>query len=155
LIEEATLSKTEFVPLDVAKRLDIHLVEVDQAIGRLERLGRIRKAEPKEGVPSYRKIEQEVSIFSQVPSEALRKFHTQWLEKTLRALHEQTQAERYTSTETLILSENQLQEAERIFDEALDRVTALSQTRDRGGEVHHIGIHRIRVTHPRKKGKSP
>jgi len=138
-----------FTVANAAKVLGVRAMEIELALERMERLELVEK----QGPGRYRKIDSLIRVQSTVPNEALRKYHSQLLQKTIEALTQQGPHERYTSTQNIALSSDQLKAAEKIFDSCLDELVKLSESRKSGAEVYHAGIHMIRLSNRKGSNK--
>jgi len=135
----------EWSKKNVARALGIHEVEVATALERLERLQLIEKRETQDSRP--KKIEDNYLVKSPMPNEALRKYHQQILQKNIEALTAQTPNERFTGTEDVLLSQDQIAEAEKIFEECFTKILNLSKKKTRKQkQVYNVGIHAIKLT---------
>jgi uncharacterized protein (TIGR02147 family) len=93
-------------PKWIASQLRINAHEVPAALERLERLELIRSEEGR-----YTPVAETVFTTDGVPSEALRKFHRQVLDKAAAALAEQSLDRRYFNTTVLAIDEADLPKA--------------------------------------------
>ncbi|MNL34219.1 hypothetical protein D3C87_1561820 [compost metagenome] len=60
------------------------------------------------------------------------------LEKTQRALYDQTPQERYTGSETLMIDPKQIPEAQAMINECLDRLVILFAQSPNRSEPYHL-----------------
>ena len=136
------ISDFVFSPGAAAKALNIHPFEVDAALERLVRLELVEKTV----AGKFVKLRDNVLVKAAGMNDALRKYHKQALEKTIDALSAQTPSERFTGTENITLSSDQLSEASEIYEECFKKILNLSKKRKKGAEVYHLGIHMIRLS---------
>lgn len=103
ILEMTYLERFKYDPAWIAQELDIMEVEVEQAIGRLIDLG---LAEVKNGrlIDTFKFL----ATPSDVPSEALKKFNNQIMEKALTAQREQSIEKREFSANIFALDSSQL-----------------------------------------------
>ena len=121
----------------------------------LERLTRLELIECDEK-GNYHKIGQNYLVQSATHHSALKKYHTQMIEKTVQALDTQSPQQRFTGTEDIILSENDLPKAAAIFEECFQKILALSEkSKKHADEIYHVGIHCIRIAQVNPKTKNP
>jgi uncharacterized protein (TIGR02147 family) len=136
---------------NVARALGIHEVEVSLALERLERLGLLRCEKGQKPV----KTGSNYLVSSAVPNEAIRKYHTQMLQKTAEALTSQGPTERFSGTEDFLLAEDQLKEASEIFEECFTKILALSKKPSKKQkQVYHLGIHSFQLSKVLERKKS-
>ncbi|MDX9732424.1 MAG: DUF4423 domain-containing protein [Bdellovibrionales bacterium] len=116
-------------PRFIAKALGLNVVVTRQAIERLKRLdlliedadGRLKASEPFTASPA------------EVPSEAIRKFHRQILQKALDAVDLQTVGQRDLSSLVLAVGKDDIPEAKRVikhFRRSFDARFAKSPKKD-------------------------
>lgn len=142
------LDRFEFTPANVARRLGISKLESEAAIERLIRLEMIEADPEKKG--RYKKVAQYTVTRSAVPSEAIRRFHRQMLEKAIESLETQTPEEKIVGSETFSISEEVLPEANRLAEEFFQKMTALSAKSKKRTQVYHLGVQFFNLT---KEGK--
>jgi uncharacterized protein (TIGR02147 family) len=119
---------------DVAKILGISPMQVDEAVNILTQLQVIAKSAGN----LWRRTDKHVMLASDSHNKALKKFHSTMLEKTQRALYDQTPQERYTGSETLMVDPAQLPEAQAIINECLDRLVLLFVQSQNRTEPYHL-----------------
>lgn len=143
------LDDFNFSVKSAAAVLGIHTLEAEAALDRLIRLELVEKVDG-----SFRKTKDNVTVKSPNANDALKKYHKQMLEKTIEALSTQKTSERFTGTEDITLSADQIKEAEKIFENCFEKILALSKKHKKGAEVYHLGIHMIRLSDRVKGSKS-
>lgn len=92
----------------IARRLEISPIVVDQAIQRLERLGLLEVTSS-----SIKATGDFTAVGNGLPSEAIRKFHRQIIEKALAAIDLQNLENREVSSTVFSIQKNDLSEAKR------------------------------------------
>lgn len=138
----------DFTPKAIAKRLGITSLEAETAIERLCRLELI-EADPT--CPGrYRKTQDYVVAKSAVPSEALRSFHRQMMEKASESLTTQSPQEKVIGSETFAIDTDCLEEARRITEDYFQRMLSLSKSSQKKTQVYHLGVQFFNVTKERE-----
>jgi uncharacterized protein (TIGR02147 family) len=144
LVELVKMSKNRKKPGDTnwfAKKLGISENEVKLALLRLERLELISKT--KQGWS----VNQDVITADQgIPTEAVRSFHHQILEKATQALTFQTQNERYGSSTTLPIKVKNLARARILIQEFRERFNQELAEQDDADEVYGLSMQFFRIT---------
>jgi len=125
-----------------AKELGITVYEVREALERLSALELI------EWIPGEKpkKAEGRLMVSSPFKNEALKKYHTQMLEKNITALTEQEPAERFTGTMNLAFDENGLQEAHVVLKEAMEKLAKIADKKARSKKIYHANLNIFRIT---------
>ena len=93
-------------PRWIARRLGVPVIQIELALDRLIRVGLLRKVGP-----DYVATQDDGWVPGGVPSESIRKFHRQVLEKAIRAMSEQPVQERFFATHFLTINRSDLPEA--------------------------------------------
>jgi uncharacterized protein (TIGR02147 family) len=93
-------------PRWIARRLGVPVIQIELAIDRLMRVGLLKK----DG-ETYVAIQEDGWVQGGVPSESIRKFHRQVLEKAIQAMSEQPVQERFFATHFLTINRSDLPEA--------------------------------------------
>jgi len=106
ILELSTLDTFDSDPADIAKRLGISKFEAEQAIDRLLRLELLERKKGK-----LIATDAQTASPSGVPSDSIKKFHTQVLGKAIQALQNQGVDERDFSTVFFTLDRSRLPEA--------------------------------------------
>lgn len=134
--EEKTQKAAHF-----ATKLGITLSETHAALERLERVELITKTK------SGWTANQDITVTDHaLPSEAVRKFHKQILEKSIQALTLQTASERYGSSSTLPIKVKDVARAKKLIQDfriAFDQEISDSEN---GEEVYALSLQFFRVT---------
>jgi uncharacterized protein (TIGR02147 family) len=82
---------------------------------------------------------------SEIPNEALRKFHEQMLNKAVQALTTQTPKEKFIGSETFAFDEASLQKATDIIEECFSKIVYLASSQADKKNVYHLGIQMFRL----------
>lgn len=132
------LKKFDFTPATISARLGVSKLEAECAIERLVRLKMIEPGSTKKG--HYRVTDARIQIRSEVPNEALRRFHRQMLEKAIESLETQTPQEKILGSETFAISDRLLPEARKIAEDFFQKMAALSEQSEDRNQVYHLGV---------------
>lgn len=125
-----------------SKKLQIPVAEIKMTIERLLRLKLISITKGQ----GY-KVNQDTLITTDgVPSEALRKFHKQVLEKALESISTQSVQERYLSTSLMAIKVTDLPIAEKMIQDFRMRFTDQLTYKKTGDEIYALGIQFCRLT---------
>jgi uncharacterized protein (TIGR02147 family) len=149
LLQMVGHSKLPQTPAKMAARLGISPIEAETALSRLERLGLV--VSDKKGALKCTK--SRIVFRSPTPSEALRSFHRQMLEKTIASLETQTPREKWIGTETLAFDPQQLDAAGALLEECFQKVCGLAATSKHRSEIYHLATQFFRLTTPVKAPK--
>lgn len=134
ILEMVTSKNFKGDEAEVAKILGISPVQVTEALNILTQLQVISKSAEN----AWRKTDKHLVFTSENHNKALKKFHSTMLEKTQRALYDQTPQERYTGSETLMIDPAQMPEAQAMINECLDRLVILFAQSKNRTEPYHI-----------------
>ena len=126
-------------PRWIAKRLGIGEVEAALAIDRLKRIGFITEKDDR-----LFKSTPAIST-GDVPSPAIRKFHSQMLKKAEVAVEGQTIEERDLSGVTLAIDIRKISEVKELIGKFRRDLVKLAKT-DTNQEVYHLAIQFFKVT---------
>jgi uncharacterized protein (TIGR02147 family) len=147
ILELVDTESFESSPRWIAMRLGIGEVEAALAIDRLQRLGLLSE---KNGVL----VKSNAALSTgDVPSSAIRKFHTQMLKKAETAIEAQTIDERDFSGVTLAIDVSKLNDAKELVKKFRRDLIKLAKT-DANQEVYHLAIQFFRVSQQSKSTKS-
>ena len=130
-----------------AKSLGITTHEVIQALERMTALEMMEWTLGKRPIITGGRV----SVQSSFKNDALRKYHTQMLEKNIEALTEQEPSERFTGSMNLALDEKQLQEAKAVMDEAMNKLRVIANKKAKGKKVYHANLGVFQITKNIKK----
>ena len=124
-----------------ASKLGIAENEVKVALSRLERLELISQTE------ASWKVNQDAVVADQgVPTEAVRNFHRQILDKAARALAMQSQGERYGSSSTLPIRVKNVPRAKKLIQEFREKFNRELTDHKHGEEVYGFSVQFFRLT---------
>lgn len=133
-------------PRWIAGRLGVSVIEARTAIERLLRLGLLEtKSGELKPCPDY------VVAGDQVPSEAIRAFHRQILQKALDALDIQPLSEREFTGAGFATDPKHVPEIRRELSRFLDRIVQ-KYSRGKKSEVYHLELSLFRLSKPAKRG---
>jgi uncharacterized protein (TIGR02147 family) len=124
-----------------AKALGITVHQVHEALERLAALELIDLTNPQKP----KRAEGRVIVESPFKSEAMKKYNTQMLEKTITALTEQTNQERYTATLNLALDPQQVKAARAVLDEAYEKISAIAEKRAKKKILYHTNFNLFKL----------
>lgn len=127
---------------NAAKALGITVHEVRDALERLAALELIDMTDDKKP----KKAEGRLMVESPFKNEALRKYHTQMLQKTIGALETQTPDRRFTGTMNLAFDESQLKEAHVVMKEALTKLASIADQPKKSKKLFHANLNLIELT---------
>ena len=141
ILELTQVKDFVFEPEAIAGSLGISRLEAESAVDRLVRLGLLE-------VKNQRatKLEDDVVVTSNVPAQALRKFHAQMLAKAATSLTAQSPQEKLVGSETFAFNERRLPEANAIIEDCFAKLIQLSKNTKNPTAVYHAGIQFFRLT---------
>jgi uncharacterized protein (TIGR02147 family) len=142
ILEMSQLTKFDFTPKSIAKKLGISAVEAELAIQRLVELELLEK--DRHGI--YQKTDGHVLAESGVPNSALRSFHKQMLAKASESVETQTPKEKVVGSETFAIDPALLDEAKQITDEYFMRMVRLARKSKKKTEIYHLGVQFFKIT---------
>lgn len=135
---------------DISKKLGISRLETTMSLERLQKLELIEKTEF-----GWTVVNETVLTTDGVPSEALRKFHRQILEKATQSVSTQFVEERYLSSSIMAVKTSHLPIARKLIQEFRLKLAEQVGCVDSGQEVYALGIQYFRLTEttsPTKEG---
>ena len=121
---------------NAAKAIGISTFEAESALNRLSALQLIEIVASKKPV----KLEKRILVQGLSQNEALKKFNTQILGKAKDAVETFSSPKRFNGNETIILSDEQLEEANAIFEECFNKIIELSHRKTKKKEVYQMGV---------------
>jgi uncharacterized protein (TIGR02147 family) len=128
-----------------SKKLDVPEIEVNLALGRLERLELISKS------GKGWSVNQDVVIFDQaIPSEAIKNFHRQVLEKAAKAMAFQSPAERYGSTSTIPVKVKSVEKAKKLIQKFRSDFAKEISDLEGGEEIYALSLQFFKLTQTEK-----
>ncbi|MGZ3651053.1 MAG: TIGR02147 family protein [Bdellovibrionota bacterium] len=152
----AILSATEIEGFDPSARnlaaaLELPQAEIEVSLDRLERLGMLER----DSDGRYRKTKSNPRVVSKAPSQALRNFHRQTLQKAADSLESQTTEEKVVGSETFAIDSDQVQAFNALANEFFDKAIALAKKSKKRDSVYHLGVQFFNFTPSlRRKKKS-
>ena len=139
LIRISTNNST--TPKFLSKKMGISENEVALALGRLERLELISRT------TKGWKVNQDVVTFDQaIPSEAIKNFHRQILEKAINALVFQGSDERYGSSSTIPIKLKNLARAKKMIQEFREKLSLEIADREKGDSIYGLSVQFFNLT---------
>lgn len=126
-------------PTWIARRLGISIEQASQALLRLQRMGIIQIK------PVFKQISAPFEIVSDIPSEAIRKFHRQSLGLALEKLDTVPNNLRDFQTMSIPLNPKQVPVLKKHIDEWLEQASEISNAKD-ATEVYQISVQLFPVT---------
>lgn len=133
-----------------ARRLGIPRIEVEMALGRLERLELVSR-----GDAGFAINQETVMTPTGVPSEALRNFHRQVIEKALASVTTQSVNERVLNTTMLPVARSQVPQAQKMIDEFWRSFVAKISAREGERDVYALAIQFFNLTPNQTENKEP
>lgn len=134
----------------IAKRLGISNAQVRLALERLERVGLVRR-EGGQGGGKIRVTPDVVLSPDGIPSEAIRSYHKQILQKAIQALDVQSVAEREISGLTLAVNPNNLPSLKKEVSQFLDQLAEKYASGKSRKEVYQCEIALFRLSEENQK----
>lgn len=132
-------------PRMISKRLQISEIEISLAIGRLQRLGLIEHLSS-----GYRIPKELLFVKDNVPSDAIKKFHAQILEKAKNALIAQSIDERYFRSVCFPLKVKNIDKAQHDIKTFFEDFLAKHSVPE-GDEIYSLSTQLFRLTEPEVK----
>ncbi len=138
---------SERTPAKFSEKLDVSENEVQLALGRLERLELIQKTKT-----SYQ-VNQDTVIADQgIPTEAIRNFHRQLLEKSIQALAFQSKDQRYGYSAAMPVKVKNVARAKKLIQKfRLDFAKEIS-TQEGGEEIYGLCFQFFQLTKVKDNG---
>ncbi len=149
ILESLALEDAEHTVSWISKRLNLSPQATEVALDRLQRVGLIERTKKKIIVK-----DGFTATPSGVPSEAIRKFHRQILEKAIEALDTQTVEERSVSNMVLAVDPADLKEAEELIKKFRREFEAKFCRAQNAKEVYTLNVQFFRLTENRKPENS-
>ena len=149
ILQLTRLKSFSFTPKNIAKRLKISTVEAETAIERLMRLELLEKISE----TKYARAENRLMISSPHQDQAINKFHQQFLEKAIDALHSQTPKEKITGSETFAISPQRVDQVRALTEEYFKKILKFAGDQKDPTEIYHLQVNFFRLTQPDGKEK--
>lgn len=133
----------------IAHSLSISPTQAREALSLLLRLKLLEPARQ----DRYRKTQSQsqFQVQSEVPNQALRKFHHQMLAMAQASLETQLPSEKVIGSETLPIAFSDLPEAREIIENCFQQMIGLSKRSSKKEQVYHLGIQFFRLTRRSEK----
>jgi uncharacterized protein (TIGR02147 family) len=142
IVELTEVKSFSMTPEAIGKELGIPTVEAEAALQRLKRLKLLIEDPP----GRWRKASGHWLVESKLPNLALRRFHTQMLNKAVESLEDQSPQEKLIRTETLAINPKDLKKVEALMDEFFERVVAVCAPANSKTEVYHLSSQFFRIS---------
>ncbi len=126
----------------IAKRLGIKLLEAEQALERLERMGFIQWSR---GQKKIKLLHAQLNTTNEVADPAIRQSHFEDLHLSTRALEQVDIKDRDFSSLTIAIDKSKLPEAKKMIREFQDRLSAFLETGTQD-EVYKLNFHVLPLT---------
>lgn len=124
-----------FVPSEIAKRLNISIFEAESAVERLERLELLTKG------PNGKYLKNtDFLATSKIPNESLRKFHRQAIQRAMDSLESQSPNEKLIGSETMAIDSDLIPKANELMEEFFSKMLLLASQSKSKNEVYHLGV---------------
>ncbi len=151
ILEAIELKKLSHDSAEIAKFFNLSKVEVDLALERLERLELIEIVKVKDKIKSIQRTTNRLLVSSLLPSDGIRKYYKQVMQKAVEAIEEQDIQERIFGTEVFTFDPAQIPELRKRTNDYLNEVLKLSQKSKNQDSVYQASVQIFRLNH-RKKG---
>ena len=129
-----------------SERLGISETEINLALGRLMRLELI--SHPKKG---YVASQDTVIADQGIPSEAVKNFHRQIIEKSIQAMALQTASERYGYSATLPVKVNSVERAKKLIKKFRSDFAKEISDHEGGEEIYGLSLQFFKLTQTKKE----
>lgn len=133
------IKKSQADPRWIAHRLGISIEQAHQALLRLERLGIIQTK------PKFKQISEPIEMVSEVPSEAIRKYHIQNLHLATEKIEMVEVKKRQFQSLSIPLNPEKLEPFKKLIDDFLAVAAELSRKHE-GHEVYNLNVQLFPVT---------
>ncbi|MBI2605515.1 MAG: TIGR02147 family protein [Deltaproteobacteria bacterium] len=141
ILESLDVDGLEWSPKSIAKFLGISPIEVEAAI---ERLARLELIELLEGRKPTRTVSR-LLVDSKIPSESIRKYYRQVLQKAVESIETQTPKEKVFATEVFAFDATALEEAKSITDRYLEDLLKLSRKSKNRRDLYQAAVQFFRI----------
>ena len=141
-----SLTKTKGAKADprwIARRLGISVDDANKALSRLLRLKIIETS------PNFRQISQPFEVTSDIPSEAIRRYHKQNLELAASKIETVALELRQYQSVALPLKPSQIPAFKKMIDQFLDRASeSADSSLSASAEIYHLNVQLFPVSKP-------
>ena len=121
ILEICALPKFDSQPKKIASFLGLSMTEAKLAIEKLHKLGLIKEKNGR-----WRKTQSKMKTSNNQPSEALRKYHKQVLQKAIDSVDEQPLESRYIRARTMTTNKEALAEIRGLVEEFFEKVSRVN-----------------------------
>ncbi|MEQ1877395.1 MAG: TIGR02147 family protein [Bdellovibrionia bacterium] len=135
ILDLTSVEGFDFKPVKIAKYLGISEREAAEAVERLLRLGLLKRQGR-----IYTRSQKVFSTPTDLPSEAIRRYHRQMIEKARSAVDEQTVHERYLRAKTLSFNRRDLDKYKKLVEEFMSKASRLATTSRSKDSVYQINV---------------
>jgi len=139
ILSLAQIKGAQANPTWIARRLGISIEEANQALLRLVRLGIVRTK------PIFKQIVPPFEIVSDIPSEAIRKYHRQSLGLAIEKIDTVPLKKREFQNVSIPLNPSQVEKLKKDIDELLETASEVSNRND-ATEVYNLSVQLYPVT---------
>ncbi len=120
-------------PRWIARKLEIPVQAASEALQRLERMGILQLK------PRLKQLCEPFEAVSELPSEAIRKYHKQNLQLALEKADTIAPAFRQYQSVSLAISRDKLGAFKKLIDRFLDQAAALGK-KENGDDIYHLNV---------------
>lgn len=142
ILEMTYLEKTPMTPEHISDALGISITQAKDALNLLMKLELLEPA----ASYRYKKTKKQLIVQSDIPNQALRRYHHQMLTKAQTSLVTQTPQEKLVGSETIPISSEDFNEANEIIEACFQRIIQLSERSKNKNHVYHLGIQFFKLT---------
>lgn len=139
ILSLAKTKKTQSDPRWIARRLGISIEQASQALLRLERLGIIQTK------PKLKQISEPIEMVSEIPSEAIRKYHIQNLNLAIEKIEMVEVKKRQFQSISVPINPDKIANFKKLIDNFLSSAHELSRKCE-GQEVYNLNVQLFPVT---------
>ncbi|QLY23858.1 TIGR02147 family protein [Bdellovibrio sp. KM01] len=131
-------------PRWIARRLGISVEEAHQAVLRMERMGILQTK------PKFKQVGDLLDVDSEIPSEAIRKYHKQNLDLAIEKIDTVENSLRQIQSMSLPINPKKIDAFKKLIDDFLENASDLSG-KSAGTEVYSLNVQFVPVTSPLEK----
>ncbi len=135
ILDLTAIDGFDFKTSEISKYLGITDREASEAVNRLFRLGLLKRHGRK-----YVRTQKVFTTPTDVPSEAIRAYHRQMIQKALTAVDEQSVDERYLRAKTLAMRKQDLPKYKKLAEEFMSKVSRIAQAPKTNDSVYQVNI---------------
>jgi uncharacterized protein (TIGR02147 family) len=142
ILELTFLEDFKVTPLSAAKKLLITKAEAEVAIDRLLRLELLEKDQR----GNLRRTEDYTLAQSYVSNQALKSFHTQLLNKAIKALVNQSPSERISNSDIVAIAPENIAKVRKLSDQFTEELLKLADRSKNRSSVYCLSVHFFNLT---------